>query len=595
MGQRARTIVLAVALILPGALALPAAAGEGEPRVTELAGGLDAPRGLAVGPDGATYVAETGTAGDDCLTLEEEGEEFELCFGQTSRITRIDADGEVDREFLTGLPSMGIVEDGELLPEIGVTDVSFAPDGTMYFTIGLGASAADRDDTATALEADYLSTMGTLHRLTEDGEVEQVADLAAFEDAENPDGSEVPDSNPNGLHATTDAVYVADAGGNSLLEVDPEDGSIALAAVVAPRMQQMPPEFGGEEIPMESVPTSVTESPDGDIVFGELTGFPFPVGGANVYALTADPTEPEVVASGFTAGMSVAFRGGELFVLEFAHRGLLAAFGQGELAGALVRVREDGTRASLLRHVLQVPAGIAIADDEAIHISNGAVFPGGGQVLAFDASGPADDAIDLACPPGAVLPSALSDIAGTTHEEAITCTNWHGLFAGFEDGTFGPQLSITRAQFATTVHRLLEAAGGELPQGEHSFSDVPADHPHAEAIAALAEIDVLAGFEDGAFRPGSRISRDQAASVIVRSYEWLSGAELAEGPDAFVDDDGGVHESAINAAANVGWILGVEANRFAPRRDIERGQVSSVLARVASTLVGDGLLELPDD
>jgi hypothetical protein len=596
MRRRGRAAVLTAVLIAQGVLVTPAGAAEEEPRITVLAGGLEQPRGVTTDADGAVYVAEVGPAATDdgfCFEEEFEGETEEVCVDTTSRITRVAPDGTVDNEAVTGIASLSF--NGEAA--IGAADVAFGPDGTMYVAVALGESALLRDEVAEDFAP--AAMFGTVQRVTEDGGLELVADIAQWEFDNNPDGEEEgtggPDSNPNGLHVTEDAIYVADAGGNTLLEVDPETGEIELAAVVEAREADMPEEFGGGQTMMQSVPTSVTGSPDGDIVFSELTGFPFPPGEANVYRVTEDPEAPEVVEGGFSAGMSVGYRGAELFVLEFAHKGLLAAEMEGDIAGGLVRVREDGTRATLLKHVLQLPGGLAVGDDGTMFMSNGAVFAGGGQLLAFDASGPGDPAIDLACPPGAVLPSAFPDIAGSVHEEAIVCTNWHGLFTGFEDGTFGPQLAITRAQFATTVDRLLRAAGADLPEGDDGeFPDVPSSHTHAGAIASLSEIEVITGFQDGTFRPGARISRDQAASMIVRAYEWLTDSQLASGPDAFRDDDGSVHEPAINAAANAGWIRGVSEDRFAPRRDITRAQVSSVLARVASTLVAEDLLGLPE-
>ena len=595
VGRRSATLV-AGALLIQGMIALPAAgqdAGPGE-RVRELASGLNSPRGVDVDTAGNVYVAESGTGGDQCVLEEEEDEEgnvveFETCFGTTGNVTRVAPDGTVDREFVTGLPSLAF--EGEA---VGPSDVSVAPDGVVYVTVGLGDAAQTRDE-GVAEWGEEAAKFGTLLRVEDDGTTTVVADIAQWEAENNPDeasdlGEGLFDSNADGVHATDTTVYVADAGGNTILAVDPETGAIELEAVVESRIVELPPFLGGPaEIPMQSVPTAVTESPDGEIVFSELTGFPFPIGAANVYNVTDDPQDPEVRASGFTNLMGVTFRDGELFALELAHQGLIATE---DMAGALVRVRENGSRVSLLRDVLRAPGGVASDDDGIIYLSNGSVFPEGGSLLAFDPSQAADPAAALACPADEVPGQELSDIGGNVHEEAIQCLAWYEVFTGFADGTFAPNAPITRAQFASTIARLIRASGTDLPAGdEGTFEDVSGTH--ADAINALAEAGVLSGYGDGEFRPRRSISRAQAVTIAVQAYEFVTGEVPTLDGDLFSDDEDSVHEESINRAAAAGWANGVAPGMFAPQREISRGQTASVLARVANTLVDEGEFSLP--
>ena len=83
--------------------------------------------------------------------------------------------------------------------------------------------------------------------------------------------------------------------GNSLLGIS--HGKISTLAVFPNRV--VPNPFGGPDIPMQAVPTTVTRGPDGALYVGQLTGFPFPVGGANVYRI-GPGGQPQVFASGFT-------------------------------------------------------------------------------------------------------------------------------------------------------------------------------------------------------------------------------------------------------------------------------------------------------
>jgi hypothetical protein len=167
-----------------------------------VAEGLDTPRGMEFGPDGALYVAESGAGGEDCAIFEEEFEdevfELEICVGPTGAVTRIDDDGQ--ERVVTGLPSYLIAdeEEGEEFAEVyGPKDVSRGPDGALYVPIGLFASEEDRDELA-AQVGPLANNFATLARVVDD-EVSYVADFAAHEAQFNPDADQPLsdlDSNP---------------------------------------------------------------------------------------------------------------------------------------------------------------------------------------------------------------------------------------------------------------------------------------------------------------------------------------------------------------------------------------------------------------
>ena len=213
-----------------------------------------------------------------------------------------------------------------------------------------------------------------------------MADFPAFEEANNPDGGagalpgEEIDSNPNGLLVRHGARLVTDAGGNDLLKVD-HKGRIKVVAVFptrtvpAPPIPDVPP-----EIDMQAVPTSVVKGPDGAYYVGQLTGFPFPPGGANVFRVVPGKA-PKVYAGGFTNIIDIAFdRRGRLYVLEIATNGLLNT-AEGELpAGRLVRVNKDGSRTTLASEGLAAPGGFVLGHGAA-HITNNSILSDAGQVV----------------------------------------------------------------------------------------------------------------------------------------------------------------------------------------------------------------------
>lgn len=344
------------------------------PEATEvIAAGLHNPRGLNFGPEGALYVAEAGSGGaGPCAP----GPEGTRCYGPTGAITRIDlGKGEVT-QVASGLPSLA-GEDGSFAT--GIHDISFHGRGNAYLTIGFGGDPAARTIDFGSAGASF----ARLARMNASGNWTLQEDLGAYEAATNPTGDEV-DTNPYGILALPGKRVVADAGANALNEVS-ANGTISTLAVFPDRMVEAPPFLElppGTLIPMDAVPTSVALGPDGHYYVGQLTGFPFPVGGANVYRVPAQGGVPEVYAGGFTAIIDVAFGpDGSLYVLEIAKNGLLAAFIANDWTGALIRVVPDGTRTEIAAGAFFAPGGVVIDSEGNLYVTNNSIFSGSGQVL----------------------------------------------------------------------------------------------------------------------------------------------------------------------------------------------------------------------
>lgn len=303
------------------------------------------------------------------------------CFGLTGGVSKI-VDGQPTR-VADGLPSMSTATD-----VIGPSDVSVGADGTLSFTVGGGGDVTKRG----GLPPELGDNIGWLLEVDSAGTISKVADVLAFETANDPDagapGAAI-DSDVNSVAALTAGYLVADAGGNDLLMVD-ADGKVSLVAVFPVSFQPAPPDptqspapgASPQMIPMQAVPTSVAVGPDGAYYVGLLTGFPFPKGLASV--MRVEPgEEPTVYATGFTNVMDVAFApDGTLYVLEIAHDGLLSAT-SGPPAGGLWKVPAGGGTPELVTaDGLVMPGGMAIDKDGAIYISTCAVcHPKGGSIV----------------------------------------------------------------------------------------------------------------------------------------------------------------------------------------------------------------------
>lgn len=335
-----------------------------------IASGLNNPRGLDFAPNGALFIAEAGTGGSGPTIEGPEGEPVH--FGLSGSVTRV-FKGTQER-IVTGLPSLAGAEGGAA---IGPSDVSFGQLGHAALTIGLGQNPAVRTSALGAAG----SRLGTLWQLNQNGQMKLIADLAAFEARTDAD-AHGPDSNPNGvLNDRGGAVYVTDAGANTLLQVS-ANGSVSVVAVFPNRVVPTPPFLPQPPFPaqldMQTVPTNVVRGPDGAFYVSQLTGFPFPQGGARIFRVVPGAA-PEIYAQGFTNIIDLEFdAAGNLYVLEIDANGILAP----EVTGRLARVNvSDRSVVTIASQGLVMPGGLTIGPDGAIYITNYSTSASVGEVI----------------------------------------------------------------------------------------------------------------------------------------------------------------------------------------------------------------------
>jgi hypothetical protein len=326
-----------------------------QPAGTVLMSGLDNPRGLAIGPEGALYVAEAGRGGDGPCGVNGAGET--RCYGPTGAVSRLWRGEQV--RVAEGLPSHALVGGGAAS---GPNDISFLGRGGAYVTIGLGFDRRLRDALG---EAGPL--FGTVLHISASGQWRVVADVLVHEETANPGGGAI-DSNAYGVLAEPGSHLVVDAGGNALLRAW-ADGGITTVATFPSRAQGRA---------TDAVPTAVAVGPDGAYYVSELSGVPFAAGAARIYRVVPGQA-PTIYREDFKTITDIAFdEDGNLYVVEHASGPVF--FGG---LGRLLKIAPDGTRTTVSSG-LDRPTSVLVGRNGELYVTNHGITPGIGEVLRIE-------------------------------------------------------------------------------------------------------------------------------------------------------------------------------------------------------------------
>ncbi len=142
---------------------------------------------------------------------------------------------------------------------------------------------------------------------------------------------------------------------------------------------------------------------------------------------------------------------------------------------------------------------------------------------------------------------------------------------GYPDGTFRPDNSITRAEFAAALAR---AMGWQENPGAANFADGLPEWARG-FIGAMVERGVTQGYEDNTFRPDQPISRAEMVVMIMRAL----GIEPA-GTPGFSDNIPDWAKGYVAAAAGQGIVNGKPGNLFAPADDSTRAETAVMILRM---------------
>jgi len=180
---------------------------------------------------------------------------------------------------------------------------------------------------------------------------------------------------------------------------------------------------------------------------------------------------------------------------------------------------------------------------------------------------------------GYTAPSAkFIDVANHWAKESIDYVVGRGLLSGTSETTFAPNTAMTRGMLVTALGRL---AGVDVKTyTTNSFTDVKADSAFRPYIEWAYKKGVVQGIGNQQFAPDRAITREEIA-VICANYAKATSYTLPVTRKAIAYADvssiGSVYNTAVTAMQQAGIMIGGTDNRFNPKSNATRAEVSSML------------------
>ena len=189
---------------------------------------------------------------------------------------------------------------------------------------------------------------------------------------------------------------------------------------------------------------------------------------------------------------------------------------------------------------------------------------------------PVPDGTQKPCGGGADCPSrGFADLGGaeTWYHEAVDYVLRNNLMGGSSSGTFGPNDTLTRAQFAQI---LFNKEGRPAVGYQLQYSDVTEDEWYAGAVRWAGSRGIVGGYGNGMFGPNDNITREQLAVMLWR----YAGSPAAAGEELrFNDADraGGYALDALRWAVENGVMRGKSGGVLDPQGLATRAQAAQML------------------
>ncbi len=153
-----------------------------------------------------------------------------------------------------------------------------------------------------------------------------------------------------------------------------------------------------------------------------------------------------------------------------------------------------------------------------------------------------------------------------------------GIFTGYEDGSFGYDNYLTRAELLKIVMVAVYMPADSI--SDVCFSDVQGDDWYVPYVCAAKEVGYISGYPDGSFKPNEPVNKVEALKMIAEALNWDIKSDLVGTVAVFNDtyESEWYFKYVINALDKF-YIEMTASGKFDPSNFITRGDAAEILFR----------------
>lgn len=192
----------------------------------------------------------------------------------------------------------------------------------------------------------------------------------------------------------------------------------------------------------------------------------------------------------------------------------------------------------------------------------------------------------IAAAPAAAQASTFKDVPRSdAHYVAITALAKQGIVTGATSTQFKPYANATRAEAAIYLAKALKLDTKNVKNP--GFKDVPQSAPYYGAVAALHAQGIINGFADGTFQPNGTLKRSQFAKMLTLGFDFkLAKASNSNFTDVNSISDVAT-KRYILTLVQYKITNGTTATTFSPYVTLKRGQLATFLYKAMQAADGE--------